>query len=754
LRALKNGARWHGLLLGAALIGVATWEMWRRFNRGNSGFPIYADIVNYYIPMTAKVAERLASGELPLWNPENCSGMPLLATLQTGVFYPGTWLALLLPAHEALPALALGECVLGGCFAFALFRAWGCRPASATVGGLVFTFACCMGQTMWPPAIATIAWTPWILLCVEMLARGWSARWWAALAMGCALQVVAGFPQFLVYSYYLVAPYAALRVGERIARGAIDLRQAGASAAALATAVLLGAGLAAVQLGPTAELVGQSVRSHDLGAMQVHYLTGDRLQTSGQVLAGAFDSSPRGIAYGYPGTGYVGVASLSLIALALVARRRQPLPWLLLAIGAAALLLSDGFLGPLPELYALYAEVPFAGTFRTPERHRLLTFLAAGGLAALGLSALERGVADARERRLLAGTLVLATGGTAVLMVGLGDVAETWRCALAFVLLLPLLWVRSPRLRHALAAAVALFIAVDLVLATPGQARMRDIPAWTIDRFYDRYKPASRAELAQYREIVGSRRLEWRGLLPFVGAGPTGGIRRISCYEPLAPGQWARLHERITGRATLGKTLFRVRPKEFPVFYDVTSVRLVVQPKLTRRRIWHNRDALPRAYFLGRVQAASVGEAFDHIVEGDHDFHRVVLIEHEQQLPAAGGGELVEARIVDEHPERVVVEVDAAGPGVLVLTDSHYPGWEARVDGAPAEILLANGVHRAVAVAGGPHEVVFAYRPSSLRWGAAVSIGSLLLLLVVLGSGRWRRRRTLAQMRPLRLLRP
>jgi hypothetical protein len=199
-----------------------------------------------------------------------------------------------------------------------------------------------------------------------MLSRGWSAGWWAALATGCAVQIFAGFPQFLVYSYYLVAPYAALRVGERLFRGEINPRRAVASAAALASAVLVGVGVAAVQVGPTLELVGQSARSRALTEQQVHYLSGAEFQTSTQVLSEALDPSPRGISYGDPGTGYVGVASLSLIALAIVARRRQPLPWLLFGVGAVALVLSDGFRGPLPEIYELYGELPVAGSFRTP----------------------------------------------------------------------------------------------------------------------------------------------------------------------------------------------------------------------------------------------------------------------------------------------------------------------------------------------------------------------------------------------------
>ncbi|MBW2287107.1 MAG: YfhO family protein [Deltaproteobacteria bacterium] len=741
MRGSRRGERWLGLLLAVALLAGATWRMWIRFNHGSRNFASNSDFVNYYIPMTAKAAERLAGGELPLWNPENCSGIPLLATMQTGVFYPGTWLAVLMPAHDALPMLVLAECFLGGLFALALFHAWGCRLAAAAVGGLIFTFACCMGQTMWPPAIATIIWLPWILLCIDKFVRSGSVVWWAALAVGCALQLFAGFPQFVVYSYYLVIPFSVLRLAESFARDEFDRQRILGATAALVSAGILGIGLAGIQLAPTIELTLESARSGVLGEQQVHYLSGVGIQTSAQVLAQAFDPAPKGIALGYPGTGYLGVASLLLIAVSLTARRREPLPWLLFAIAAVALLLSDGFKGPWPALYELYVQLPISGTFRTPERHRLLTFFAAAGLAALGLAVLERGIEDKAERRLLLVSVCFAAGGSALAMVVAGNAGAIWRCVLAVALLLPLVLTTNLRQRQVLASLFALFVAVDLVLATPGQARIRNIPAWTVDTFHEVRRPVNAEKFEQRLEMAGSGRLEWQSLLPHTGSGALAELRRISCYEPLPPSQWRKLHERITGRATVGKTLFGIEPRNFPALFDVTSVHVVVRTALYGWKssfgpeIWYNEDALPRAYFLGSVRPASSEEALDHIALANHDFHETVLLDSRRPLPATAGGKLAPARIVNETPERVIIAVKAEGAGVLVLTDSHYPGWEARVDGVPTEILLANGVHRAVAVTNGQHEVVFEYRPSSLLVGASVSAGSLLLLLVVLGAG-------------------
>jgi len=676
--------------------------------------------------MTKRAAERLAAGELPLWNPEACSGIPFLGTLQTAVFYPGTWLALLVPAERALPALGL------------LFRAWGCGWSGASAGGLLFAFACCLATTMWPPAIATVCWIPWLLLCVERLARGPSVGWWIGLVAGCGLQVLAGFPQYLIYGYYLVAPFAVLRLAEQRWRHGVAWGDVGRRAAVLLVAPVLGLGLAAVQVAPTAELVSHSVRAERLTPQEVHYLEPWGFRTSDEILAGAFDPTPGANDFGYSRTGYVGTATLLLMAVALVARRRERLPWLLLIIGGIALLLSDGYRGSMPGLYATYAELPLMGGLRTPERQRLVTAFAAVALAALGFATLE-GARSRRERRVLSAVCVLAAGGVAFGMVSRTAAAEAWRPALALALCLGVLWSGSARLRAVAAALLALFIAVDVVLATPGRAALRQIPTHVVERYHTWGRLLPPKTLAAARERVGDGRLELWKYLPFVGAGPTGGVRRISCYEPLVPAQWAAVHERLTGERARGGTL-RFEPNRFPALLDVTSVRGVIAPGRENRELFvENEDALPRAYFIGRYRVASREEALDHIALDDFDFREVVLLERAPGL-ALSDAALVPARIVEDHPERVAVQVNAPGPGLLVLTDTHYAGWEARVDGEPAEILLANGLQRAVTLRGGEHLVVFEYHPLSLRVGAALSLATAAIIAVVAIQGLRRRR--------------
>lgn len=110
----------------------------------------------------------------------------------------------------------------------------------------------------------------------------------------------------------------------------------------------------------------------------------------------------------------------------------------------------------------------------------------------------------------------------------------------------------------------------------------------------------------------------------------------------------------------------------------------------------------------------------------------------------AGSGE---ASLISYAPEQVVVRTDSERPGLLVLKDAYYPGWEARVNGEAVGIYPANVLFRGVPVPPGESEVVFTYRPQSWRTGLRVSAaGVLLWLLLALGSiwarGKGRQRQT------------
>ena len=91
------------------------------------------------------------------------------------------------------------------------------------------------------------------------------------------------------------------------------------------------------------------------------------------------------------------------------------------------------------------------------------------------------------------------------------------------------------------------------------------------------------------------------------------------------------------------------------------------------------------------------------------------------------------ARIVSYGAERVEVEVPPGVPGLLVLTDSYFPGWRATVNGRPTAVLPTDVAFRGVMLGSGDSRVVFSYRSpgGNLGWVipllAVVCCGAVVL---------------------------
>src|SRR5207247_10707053 len=90
------------------------------------------------------------------------------------------------------------------------------------------------------------------------------------------------------------------------------------------------------------------------------------------------------------------------------------------------------------------------------------------------------------------------------------------------------------------------------------------------------------------------------------------------------------------------------------------------------------------------------------------------------------------ARIMVDEPARVVVSASTGAPAWLVLTDTWFPGWRARLDGADVAVQRADHAFRAVALPPGRHEVEFAFTPRGLRPGVAISLAALAVVGVLL----------------------
>lgn len=155
--------------------------------------------------------------------------------------------------------------------------------------------------------------------------------------------------------------------------------------------------------------------------------------------------------------------------------------------------------------------------------------------------------------------------------------------------------------------------------------------------------------------------------------------------------------------------------------------------------VYENTRALPRAFLVAEWMELPWPATLSAVQGGTlpdgspFDPRSRALVEpgHAVELPPSQPpttGPVGTASITSDRDLEVEVEVDAHRSALLILADTWYPGWRARVDGADAPMLRADGVLRAVAVPAGSHVVSFRYRPASLLAGCILALAGVLLL--------------------------
>jgi hypothetical protein len=223
----------------------------------------------------------------------------------------------------------------------------------------------------------------------------------------------------------------------------------------------------------------------------------------------------------------------------------------------------------------------------------------------------------------------------------------------------------------------------------------------------------------------------------------------VGNYDPLTVGAYQDLYELLEGEPGAPAALEQNRPllNLFGARYLITADELEL-PLLydAGPMIYANDEALPAAWVVHRARAAEDEQArLDALRDPDFDPRVEVLLSLGAGPSPVPNTATVESEIplvLRRGPDRVIIEVDMAQPGYLVLADTYYPGWTATANGEAVEILSANHAFRAIQLDEGHYTVVFQYAPRSFGLGAWITaVGALMLaaaLIIGILRGRTR----------------
>ena len=149
--------------------------------------------------------------------------------------------------------------------------------------------------------------------------------------------------------------------------------------------------------------------------------------------------------------------------------------------------------------------------------------------------------------------------------------------------------------------------------------------------------------------------------------------------------------------------------------------------------IYRSTEALARVRFVPEVITAPAGFSPSALKGMTEQLKSAVVLEDyvgTGPRPACSAAQAASVEFLEDRVSQIRLRVTAPCRGFVVLADLFYPGWQATIDGKDTRIYKANYAFRAVEVDAGTHEVVFAYRPMSLRVGVPVAILTALGLIV------------------------
>lgn len=752
------------------------------------------DLYQWIFPQRRRLVELILSEGIPLWDPYINGGQPFLGEISNTALYPSAILGFVLPPVVAFNVEIVLHFLLCGLAVYLLARVVGLSRLAALVAGLVFTF-CGYTLSLGNLRILAMPYFPFLLLFWHLFSVERRQRWFFASVASGALQLLAGSPELLILSLLVAVTWSFAFVDPE---PRAPWRKV-LSAALLSLSI---AGVAAVQLLPSSELVRRSARRHERGFESSTIWSVDPRRLPELVVPGFFGRTDTFEDADYWGNRvedrtfpyilsiYFGVLATGLAVSGAIGSDNSVLPgrirFLLACLAALSLLLALGRHFPLFRM--LYDFFPVAQLFRFPVKFVAGAALAVALLAGAGAQKDFEGTEPTSARRRRAS---IAFGATAVVLAVISvllpgapsfaerfearffaipglDVAVAHRLSLRFGFAAAFAavgavfyWIRARGRRVLPVAAIAGAIALELlpwgrpVNPTAPRSFLTDTPPLARalrpllagGKLFRDQEPRSVSLSAPANEIQWLMVLRRQTLHSYTAAWADIPVIFHEDFDGLAPLRLTRLREfllaspwerRMSFLSAGGVSL--VLTSEQPSVAQLEPVDVGLTVGNLSVRAFRNRGAAPPVAFLSRWHFASTNtESIARMMRPGFDPRREVVVEGSGAKPASCPETPARLEFLEKRVNRSRMRLDAACEGYLVFTQPFNPDWRLYSGDVRIPVGRANSISSAARLPPGRHELRWVYVPVSLYLGAGIS-SLTILLAAAAASRRWIRR--------------
>ena len=698
---------------------------------------------------------------MPLWNPHNYGGIPLLGVLQPGILYPPQVAYLFLPFPIVWNWMIILHFALAGFTTYLFLRYVKVSTEGSLLGGLIFMLSgYLLSLHNLLSYLLAVPWFPLVIVCYLKYFDTKRITCLIFAALFLVMEFLAGAPEIVIMTILVLSVVTISLKAFLPDRDISSLTRI----KALVVLSLLFLILSAVQLVPFYELKTQSIRQGGLSYSEATIWSLGWRDFIQFFVPDPFGNLSSDRKYwqnqSWLKTIYLGIGPFFLSAFYFLKRdRKQPVFVILILL---SLLLA---LGGNTPLYKYIYRCPPLDSMRYPVKYLMIFFFVISALSGLGFDSLRSGVAGNSGRVVKTIGVMFYAGFAFALFWGymslfgtdvhgffdrMGFKPEAYNeirinihnlqrfFLFSFLFCVGLMLYLRSRLKGLIIAGLVVLVSLDLFLAN---CRHYEFKNWgdyirkhefvdLMTRRDDGSRYLLTPKAANEFKVFPADRLAMApayaalfGVSAFDGAE----VFRIARHESLL--------NLITSAPSLAdaKRLFGI----LGIRYLITSYRLddrdfrllgAVPVTVGKKAYLYDFLPFPGRYlfYSNATSAADDRKAMEMISEKRVDMERELIISGPAPAERVSGVVRGDVRGALPTANRLILDTETDRDSFLYVSDTHYPGWRAYIDGKRTPLLRANLAFRAVFLPGGIHRVEFRYVPLSFYAGLAITVLGVL----------------------------
>lgn len=747
---------------------IAWFEPWRTDTISNgvitiANKPIADDVFRLYIPFKTLAMDQFKKAELPLWNPYNGTGMPLMAMIHVGFLSPFNLLYFFLPLPLSHTVYIIIQTSLIPIFTYLYTRKIGLSTKAGIFSATAFLFSgFVITRSIFAEFNFVVAGLPFLLFLIDTYFQNKNTKLIFLLPFAIFIIFTSGHPQIITYVLSLCILYTVFKVFQE--KNSFYKTRVFIS---LLLLFLLGIGLSAIQLIPTIELFF----SASINTVTSKFIFSQFLLPISHfvnILIPNYYGNES--TYNYWGTGGYAetVASIGIIPCffafwAIQNRKNKYKSFTVFfsAVTILSILLSMDWIGSR-LFYNL--PIPIIST-GIPSRILLLSTFAISILSGIGYEILSSQKIIKKDFSKMIPFFILLTiisGITFYLF------EKEISCNNPQVLSCRTIALRNTILELGIFSILLTFLLIYILKKSRIIKNIFTFISIILIICIGLYNSNKYLSFSSSRTFLPENKLlntfasitdDWRIFTAGEGKIKNNFATYFKYYDPdFYDPLYIRRYGELINFANNGNSKFKlarsdvdivndlnIKPKaEFrrDRLLDLLSVKYITVNRNDYFKIntdnadWKNKNwsilkrnnTLPRSNLVHNFEIIKNDTAIlERLFDPSFDYKNTILLEDDPQLsyvPGTSSGRIHTKKYMENQ---VYLQLESPINNILLLTDNYYPGWKAYIDGSETKLYRANYSFRAIEIPKGKHNILFQYQPSSFQIGLIISMLSFII---------------------------